>query len=96
MHVPVLLLVILNRALKSYTISWVYQTFSSRVLNDCRDLAVTTVSERLFHGSVIEIGNNFFLRFSLALSVNSFRECPVCSSVDISLFLKDFGTDSWS
>ena len=60
-HVPVLLLVILNGASKSYTISWLYQNMSSRVLNDSRDLAVTTVSGRRFHGLVIRIGNNFFL-----------------------------------
>ena len=66
-RVPVLLLVILNGASKSYTISWLYQNFSSCVLNDSRDLAVTTVSGRLFHGSVIR--NIFFLRFSLAFCV---------------------------
>ena len=96
-HVPVLFLVILNGTLKSYTISWLYQNLSSRVLNDSRDLAVTTVSGRLFHGSVIRIGNNFFLKFSLALCVNSFRECPLFPVLcDISLFLNRFGTDSWS
>ena len=70
---------------------------SSRVLNDSRDLAVITASERLIHGSVIQIGNTFFLRFSLTLCVKFFRECllfPVLC--DISLFLKRFGTDSWS
>ena len=76
-RVPVLLLVILNGALKSYTISWLYQNLSSHVLNEFRDLAVTTVSGRLFHGSVIRIGNTFFLKFNLALCVNSFRECPL-------------------
>ena len=75
-RVPVLLLVFLNGASKSYTISWLYLT--SLVLNDFfLDFAVTTVSGRLFHGSVIRIGNTFFLRFSLALCVNSFRECPL-------------------
>ena len=44
LRVPVLLLVILNGASKSCTISWVYQNLSSRVLNDSRDLAVNTVS----------------------------------------------------
>ena len=48
--VPVLLLVILNGASKSYTICWLYQNLSSRVLNEFRDLTVTTVSGRLFHG----------------------------------------------
>ena len=38
-RVPVRLLVILNSASKSYTISWVYQNLFSRVLNNCRDLA---------------------------------------------------------
>ena len=76
-RVPVLLLVILNGASKSYTISWLYQNLSSRVLNEFRDFAVTTVSGRLFHGSVIRIGNTCFLKFSLALCVNSFRECPL-------------------
>ena len=42
-RVPVLLLVILNGASKSYTISWLYQNLSS-VLNEFRDFAVTTVS----------------------------------------------------
>ena len=60
-RVPVLLLVILNGASKSYTISWLYKNLSSRVLNEFRDFAVTTVSGRLFHGSVIQIGNTFFL-----------------------------------
>ena len=60
-QVPVLLLVILNGASKSYTISWLYQNVSSLVLNEFnfRDFAVTTgtatVSGRLFHGSVIRI-----------------------------------------
>ena len=77
-RVPVLLLlVILNGASKSYTISWLYQNLSSRVLNEFRDFAVTTVSWRQFHGSVIRIGNTFFLKFNLALCVNSFRECYV-------------------
>ena len=62
-RVPVLLLVILNGASKSYTISWVYHNVSSRDLNDSRDLAVTTLSGRLFHGSVIRIGNTFVLGF---------------------------------
>ena len=75
-RVPVLLLVILNGASKSYTITWLYQNLSSRILNEFRDSAVTTVSGRLFHGSVIRIGNTFFLKFSLALCVNSFGECP--------------------
>ena len=75
--VLVLLLVILNGASKSYTISWLYKILSSRVLSDSRDLAVTTVSGRLFHGSVIRIGNKNILRFSLALCVNNFRECPL-------------------
>ena len=71
-RVPVLLLlVILNGASKSYTISWLYQHLFSRVLNEFRDFAVTTVSGRLFHGSVIRIGNTFFLKFNLALCVNS-------------------------
>ena len=56
-RVPVLLLVILNGASKSYKISWLYQNVSSRVLNEFRDFAFTTVSGRLFHGSVI----HFFL-----------------------------------
>ena len=56
---PVVLLVILNGVSKSYTISSVYQNLSSRVLNDSRDLAVTTVSARLFHGLVTRIGNTF-------------------------------------
>ena len=60
-RVPVLLLVILNGASKSYKISGLYQNLSSRVLNEFRDFAVTTVSGRLFHGSVIRIGNIFFL-----------------------------------
>ena len=59
-RVPVLLLVILNGASKSYTISWLYQHLLSRVLNEFRDVAVTTVSGRLFHGSVIRIGNSLF------------------------------------
>ena len=93
-----LLLVILNGASKSYTISWLYQNMSSRVLNEFRDFAVTTVSGRLFHGSVIRIGNTFFLKFSLALCVNSFKEyCPLFPVLcDISLFFNRFGTDSWS
>ena len=62
-RVPVLLLVIFSGASKSYTISWLYQNLSSSVLNEFRDLAVTTVSGRLFHGSVILIGNTFFLKF---------------------------------
>ena len=66
-HVPVLLLVIFNDASKPYTLSWVYKNLSNRVLNDSRDLAVTTVSGRLFHGSVIRIGNTSFLMFSLVL-----------------------------
>ena len=41
-RVPVLLLEILNGASKSYTISWLYQHLSSRVLNEFRDFAVTT------------------------------------------------------
>ena len=60
-RVPVLLLVILNGASKSYKISWLYQNLSSHVINEFRDFAVTTVSGRLFHGSVIRIGNTFFL-----------------------------------
>ena len=76
-RVPVLLLVTLIGLSKSYTISWLYQNLSSRVLNDSRDLAVTTVSGRLFHGSVIRVGNTFFLTFSLALYVNNFTECPL-------------------
>ena len=97
-RVPVLLLlVILNGASKSYTISWLYQNLSSRVLNEFRYFAVTTVSGRLFHGSVIQIGNTFFLKFSLALCVNSFREWPLFPVLcDISLFFNRFGTDSWS
>ena len=43
-RVPVLLLVILNGASKSYKISWLYQNLSSRILNEFRDFAVTTVS----------------------------------------------------
>ena len=42
-RVPVLLLVILNGASKSYKISWLYQNLSSRVLNEFRDFAVTIV-----------------------------------------------------
>ena len=57
---PVLLLVILKGASTSYTISWVYHNLSSRVLKDYRDLTVTTVSGRLFHGSVIRIENTFY------------------------------------
>ena len=60
-RVPVLFLVLLNGASKSCTISWVYQNLSNRVLNDSRDLVVTTLSGRLFHGSLIQIGNTFFL-----------------------------------
>ena len=62
------------------------------------DLAVTTVSGGLFHGSVIRIGDTyFFLRFSLALCMNTFRECPLFRVLcDISFFLKRFGIDSWS
>ena len=41
--VPVLLLIIFNGVSKSYTISWVYQNLPGRILNDSRDLAVTTV-----------------------------------------------------
>ena len=59
-RVPVLLLVILNGASKSYKISWLYQNWSSRVLNEFRDFAVTTMSGRLFHGSVFRIGNKYF------------------------------------
>ena len=96
-RVPILLLVILKGASKSYTISWLYQNLSSHVLNDSRDLAVTTVSGRLFHGSVIRIGNTFFLKFSLALCVKIFREYPLFPVLcDTSLFLNRFGTDSWS
>ena len=92
-----LLLVILNGASKSYTISWLYQTLYSRVLNEFRDFALTTVSGRLFHGSVIRIGNKWFLKFSLALCLISFRECPLFPVLcDISLFFNIFGTDSWS
>ena len=70
---------------------------SSLVLNEFRDFAVTTVSGRLFHGSVIRIGNTFFLKFSLALCVNSFRECPLFPVLcDISFFFNRFGSDSWS
>ena len=54
-RVPVLLFVILNGASKSYTICRLYQHLSSLVLNEFRDVAVTTVSGRLFHGSVIRI-----------------------------------------
>ena len=71
-RVPVLLLVILNGASTSYTISWLYQNLSSRVLNEFRDFGVTTVSGRLFHGSVIRIGNTFFLRFVVIYVVYSF------------------------
>ena len=98
-RVPVPLLVILNGASKSYTISWLYKNLSSHVLNEFRDFAVTTmsISGRLFHGSVIRIGNTFFLKFSLALCVNSFRECPLFPVLcGISLFFNRFGTDSWS
>ena len=74
-RVPVLLLVILNGASKSNTISWLYKNLSSRVLNEIRDFAVFfAVSGRLFHGSVIRIGNTFSLKFSLALCVNNFRD----------------------
>ena len=96
-RVPVLLLVILNGASKSYKISWLYQNLSSRVLNEFGDFGVTTMSGRLFHGLVIPIGNTFFLKFSLALCVNSFRECPLFPVLcDISLFFNRCGTDSWS
>ena len=54
-RVPVLLLVILNGASNSYIISWVYQNLSSRILNNSRDLAVTIVSGRQCHGSIIRI-----------------------------------------
>ena len=51
----------------------------------------------VFHGSVIRIGNIFFLKFSLALCVKSFRECPLFPVLcDISLFFNRCGTDSWS
>ena len=94
---PVLLLVIPNGASKLYTISWLYQNLSSQVLNEFRDFAVTTVSGRLFHGSVIRMGKTFFLKFSLALCVNSFRECPLFPVLcDIALFFNRFGTESWS
>ena len=59
-RVSVLWLIILNGASKSYTLSWVYKNFSSRVFNDSMDLAVTTVSGRRFHGSVTQIGNTIF------------------------------------
>ena len=96
-RVPVLLLVILNGASKLYTISCHSWYLSSRVLNEFRDFAVTTVSGRLFHGSVIRIGNTFFRKFRLALCVNSFRECPLFPVLcDISLFFNIFCTDSWS
>ena len=39
-HVPVLLLVILNGASKSYKISWLYQNLSSLVLNEFRDFVM--------------------------------------------------------
>ena len=92
-RVPVLLLVILKGASKSYKISGLYQNVSSRVLNEFRDFAVTTI----FYGSVIRIGNTCFLKFSLALCVNSFRECPLFPVLcDISLFFNRCGTDSWS
>ena len=88
-RVPVLLLVILNGASKSYKISLLYQHFSSRVLNEFRDFAVTTVSGRLFHGSVIRIGNTFFLKFSLALCMNSFRKCPLFPVLCVHCFSTD-------
>ena len=43
-RVPVLLLVILNGASKSYKTSWLYQNLSSRVLNEFRDFAVIVQS----------------------------------------------------
>ena len=59
----VLLLVIFNGASMSCTISWVYQGLSSQILNDSRDLAITTVSGRQFHGSETQIGNiSLFLK----------------------------------
>ena len=84
-RVPVLLLVILNGASKSYTISWLPLNWSSLVLNEFRDFAVTTVSGRLFHGSVIRIGNTFFLKFSLALCVLCFLFFVIshCFSTDL-------------
>ena len=51
LSINVLWLVILNGPSKSYTISWLYQNLSRRILNDSRDIAVTTVSGRLFHDS---------------------------------------------
>jgi len=56
-HVLVLYLNILTDASNSHTISWVHQNLSGRVLNDSRDLAITTVSGRLFHGLVTWILN---------------------------------------
>ena len=57
-RVPVLLLVILNSASKSYKISWLYQNLSSRVLNEFRDFAssyvaeiITTLSKRFYRMS---------------------------------------------
>ena len=45
---------------------------------------------------VTRMGNIFFLRFSLAVCVNNFRECPLFPVLcDISLCLKIFVTDSW-
>ena len=52
-RVPVLLLIILNGATNSYTISWAYQSLYSRVLNDSTDLA--TVSGKLFYGKFYHI-----------------------------------------
>ena len=60
-RVPVLLLVILNGASKSYKISWLYQNLSSRVLNEFRDFAVTTVSGRLLADVV---SYNFFTSYN--------------------------------
>ena len=86
-RVPVLLLVILNGASKSYTISWLYQNLSSCVLNEFRDFAVTTVSIPWFGNSNWKY--IFFLKFSLALCVNNFRECPLFPVLcDISLFFQ--------
>ena len=46
--------------------SWVDQNLYSRVLNDSSDYAGTTVSGRLFHGSVTLIRNTVFLRFGFS------------------------------
>ena len=86
-RVPVLLLIILNGASKSDTISWVYQNLSSRGLNDSRELVIITVSGRLLHGSVTRIINTFSLGLAWL-----FGECSLFRVICvIALFLEIFG-----